>query len=373
MLLQCKKCSLFFRSFAKVRHHKQGTLGEQCAGEEKKNVFKAPEEEPVDDGNNPWSYNNKPKEPEVPVKQEEDNSSSETGKQEQESDSDNKSKENVVKTQVEQKSEETAKNESKLKVDDKTENGIKEEIGTEDSAADVKIKKEPLAPEVKVKEKPLDGGLPKIRKEAYADGIYKAAPVVLDSDSDEFEPESDESAPSDDDVESHLGLSRRINYKVKARKRKKVLPTNATVMYMKNSAGQVVKKYAVPQKESTRWVPPHPWVPYRTQVTVEQVCQFLEMHDYPIVANEILKKKWEDKDVFEEYARPLFEKVNPDAHPLTLKTLIKAKWFEMMNTPEDNGDDTQKSEETKPQSIFPSKSTLVKPPLPKRIKVNWTL
>ena len=97
------------------------------------------------------------------------------------------------------------------------------------------------------------------------------------------------------------------------------------------------------------------------------------MHDYPIVANEILKKKWEDRDVFEKYARPLYETVNPDAHPLTLKTLVQAKWFEIMDTPEDIKDDTENSDETKSQSIFFSRRTLAKPPLPKRIELNWTV
>merc|ERR1712156_673200 len=97
-----------------------------------------------------------------------------------------------------------------------------------------------------------------------------------------------------------------------------VLPANATVMYMKNSAGQVVKKYAVPPKESTRWVPPHPWVPYTTQVNVEQCCQFLELKDYPIVVNEELKEQWKNKQVFDSYALPLLQLATPSAPPLTL-------------------------------------------------------
>jgi len=373
MLLQCKKCSLFFRSFKKIKHHKEGTLGEQCAGEEKKNVTETPKDDPVDDANNPWSYNNITKEPEEPVKQED---VKEEVKEEQNSSVDDLSNvENASDKDKSAVSDEDVAKSGDDKESIKTEEAVKKEPEIDQTAgSNEEIKKEPLDPEVKVKEEPADGSIPKIRKEAYADGIYRAAPRALDSDSDEFEPESDESAPSDDDVESHLGLSRRINYKVKARKRKKVLPANATVMYMKNSAGQVVKKYAVPPKESTRWVPPHPWVPYRTQVTVEQVCQFLEMSDYPIVANEVLKKKWEDYQAFDDYARPQFEKVNPDAHPLTLNTLIKAKWFEMMNTSEELKEEIKdENVETKQQSIFPTKNVVVKPPLPKRIKLNWTL
>jgi len=352
-----------------MRHHKAGTLGEQCAGEEKKNIIETPDV-PSDDANNPWSYNNitTPAVKESPVKVK------------QEKVEDLKSEEDTTEADEKSKSKESKIDENAEKVDGsdnddiKANDAIKKEANSAALASDVEIKKEPLdGGEVKIKEEILDGDLPvKTRKEAYADGIYKAAPIVIDSDSDEFEPESDESAPSDDDVESHLGLSRKLNFKPKAKKRKKVLPANATVMYMKNSAGQMVKKYST-QKESTRWVPPHPWVPYRTQVTVEQVCQFLEMNDYPIVANECLKKKFEDKQTFENYARPLFEKVNPDAHPLTLMTLIKAKWFELMNcdTSEEINDPKVDSKPQEP-SVFATRE-VVKPPVPKRIKLNWTL
>jgi len=355
-----------------MRLHKAGTLGDQCAGEEKKNIVDTPDV-PDDDTNNPWSYNNitpEVKESPVKVKQEkvEDLKSEEDTS---EADEKCKSEESKIDVNDENASEASGIEKDDIKANDVTK---KEPKSEDDVSSDVEIKKEPLDEgEVKIKEEPLDGDLPvKTRKLAYADGIYKAAPIVLDSDSDEFEPESDESAPSDDDVESHLGLTRRLNFKPKAKKRKKLTPANGTVMYMKNSAGQMVKKH-LPQKESTRWVPPHPWVPYRTQVTVEQVCQFLEMTDYPIVANEYLRKKFEDKQAFEDYARPLFEKVNPDAHPLTLMTLIKAKWFELMNyNTSEEVEDPKVESKSQVQSVFATKE-VVKPPLPKRIKLNWTL
>jgi len=357
-----------------MKHHKAGTLGEQCAGEEKKAVVEKAEDPVEDDSTNPWNYNLLPPTPLV-VKQEEVKSEEvkpEDGVKEGD-------EVNVDKTKDDNLAEDE-KNSPKVETDKKN---------------DIPIKTEPLDgdSEVKIKEEPLDGDIPFIKREPYADGIYKAAPIVLDSDSDEFEPESDESAPSDDDVETHLGLMRRNTYKVKAKKRKKVTAVNGTVIYIKNAAGQKVKKYSV-QKESTRWVPPHPWVPYRNQVTVEQVCQFLEMVDYPIAMNEVLKKKFEDKQVFDDYAMPLFKKVNPDAHPLTLMTLVKAKWFEVMNTvneevekdeskhvdqsdhltTEEKREELKEEEETKPtaSSQFATKIS-VKPPLPKKIRLNWTL
>lgn len=375
MILQCQKCNLFFRSFAKMKHHKAGTLGEQCAGEEKKAVIEKPEE-PVQDDSNPWNYNIIPA---TPVVVKEDVKSEEVNCVEGVKEG---GEVNVDKTIAKDDNLGDLKNPPKEETEEKN---------------DIKIKTEPLEAdsEVKIKEEPVDGDIPFLKREPYADGIYKAAPIVLDSDSDEFEPESDESAPSDDDVETHLGLMRRNTYKVKAKKRKKVTPANGTVIYIKNAAGQKVKKYAV-QKESTRWVPPHPWVPYRNQVTVEQVCQFLEMVDYPIAMNEALKKKFEDKQAFDDYAMPLFKKMNPDAHPLTLMTLVKAKWFEVMNTvneevekdetehivqsenliTEEKMEELKQEVETKPatptSSQFATKIS-VKPPLQKKIRLNWTL
>merc|ERR1719318_889237 len=124
-----------------MKHHKAGTLGEQCAGEEKKAVVEKAEDPVEDDSTNPWNYNLLPP---TPLVTKEDNLA------------------------------EDEKNSPKVETDKKN---------------DIPIKTEPLDgdSEVKIKEEPLDGDIPFIKREPYADGIYKAAPIVLDSDSDEFE------------------------------------------------------------------------------------------------------------------------------------------------------------------------------------------
>ena len=71
MPLQCKKFSLFSRSFKNIKHHKEGTLGEKCVGNKNKNIIKTPNDESVDDTNNPFSSDNITKESEEPVQQEE--------------------------------------------------------------------------------------------------------------------------------------------------------------------------------------------------------------------------------------------------------------------------------------------------------------
>jgi len=358
-----------------MRHHKAGTLGEQCAGEEKKVVEKPAD--PTEDVPNPWGYNLAP--PPIPVKLETEVKTEEV-------------KEEKPENGAEKSEQKTESGDRPDEINDKE--ALRTEVDDEKKVSDlVKVKEEPLDLEgdVKIKQEPIDGEIPSTKREPYADGIYKAAPIVLDSDSDEFEPESDESAPSDDDVETHLGMLRRNPFKEKAKKRKrrKAVPANATVLYIKNAAGQKIKKYST-QKESNRWVPPHPWVPYKNQVTVEQVCQFLEMVDYPIAMNEVLKEKFKDKQAFDDYARPLFQKVNPNAHPLTLMTLIKAKWFEVMNTytekekdesshteekERDESSHTEEKEKVLTIQVEPNpyKVSEVKRPVLKKIKLNWTL
>lgn len=374
--LQCVKCSKYFRSFAKIKAHKAGTLGEGCSGEEKKPIIKVPE--PVDDATNPWSYNLSV--PEIPSQPANIESDGDCPKENDISNDSSESKDDSLDVDEEKKLDtvsdivgEEKKLDDAVRDTETVSSNIKEEIKDvkEMVVQSVKIKEEPKdIDDIKIKEEPLDADAMSIKKELYADGIYKAAPIVLDSDSDEFEPESDESAPSDDDVETHLGLMRKnLNTdKPRKRKRKKVIPENATVIYMRNSAGVMVKKYNV-HKESTRWVPPHPWVPYKTQVTVEQVCQYLEMVDYPIVMNEDLKKRFQDKQVFEDFATPLFRKVNPDAHPLTLKTLVKAKWFEVMNT---NTEESKEENEDLNLNVDVKPSSNERKPILKKIKLNWT-
>ena len=124
-------------------------------------------------------------------------------------------------------------------------------------------------------------------------------------------------------------------------------------------------------------------------MTVEQCCQYLELTDYPIVVNEDLKEKFKDKKVFDDYALPLLKSANPTAHPLTLSTLMRAKWFEVMNTEtaDENAEnnqldgadntnndgenkDTEESEATKPVTYTRQNLNSAKP-IVKNIKLNF--
>ena len=54
--------------------------------------------------------------------------------------------------------------------------------------------------------------------------------------------------------------------------------------------------------------------------------------DCHIEVTKALQNTFEDLNYFENSVKKSYKLTNPDAHPLVLSTLIKAKWFEVMNT-----------------------------------------
>jgi len=166
-------------------------------------------------------------------------------------------------------------------------------------------------------------------------GVYRPAPVVDDESDDEYEDISDDSAPDDDDVEAVLGLMRKRTFKPKKKKliNKEMLSTKA--VYLTLASGQRVKKYTF-QKEQQKFTPSKPWIPYRSQVSVAQVCKYLEMKDVTILSTPALRHKCKDRTFFDSIARPLLRRANPDSHPLVLDTLVRAKWFEVMNVEDES-------------------------------------
>ena len=123
-------------------------------------------------------------------------------------------------------------------------------------------------------------------------------------------------------------------------------------------------------------------------MTVEQVCKFLELRDYPIPASKTIQERFMEFETFENYAKPFFRRMNPKAHPLVLSTLIKAKWFEIMNTlvddpsekeKEENATetmDTEQSDQIKTESkieIHQQEKPNLTLPKPKRIKLNFAI
>ena len=242
MILQCMKCDLFFRSFSRIKYHK----ALQCAGEirEKEEVK---EEADRDNEDNPWSYNLEPLN--VALKRESQSESSKV--------------DDVISPTTKSETDTAIKTE-KNNGDDKNITNAPENNEVKNNDNEVKVKAEPL--DVSIREEGDDAG--SMSRDPYAGGIYRQGTVVIDSDS-EYEAESDDSAPEEDDIEAHLGMLTKWNphkAETRSRKRKRAIPENAKVVFMVSASGQQVKKIKLTQKESTRWVPPHPWVPYTTQV-----------------------------------------------------------------------------------------------------------
>jgi len=289
MLLQCMKCDLYFRSFSRIKYHK----ALQCAGEVREEIV--PKDDVTNLGDdNPWSYN---LEPLKSVLKEENEIkpalSSDSTLPVSIGGSD------TIKEELKEESKEEIKKEILDNLNDVNETKVNEDKETKDLKAKVKneigIKKEfiesmdndPDNPaELKAEDvKDEDGehvekeDVKPIKKDPYADGVYRPAPILVDSDS-EYEAESDDSAPEDDDIETHLGMLTKWNPHKKdqprIRKRKREIPADAKVVFMVTASGQQVKKIKLTNKESQRWVPPHPWVPYPHQVGVrEHVLVFL--------------------------------------------------------------------------------------------------
>ena len=59
-------------------------------------------------------------------------------------------------------------------------------------------------------------------------------------------------------------------------------------------------------------------------------CKYLGLKDYPVPVNEFNKRFFENRENFEAYFLPLVASVNQGAHPLSIETLVKAKWLEVL-------------------------------------------
>ena len=202
MLLQCVKCSLFFRTFPKIKAHKdQGTCADKPKIEVKAEPVEHVENEVVD----------------TTAAASADEAAAEPSENEPA----------IKKEIVEPKEESDSKNPWSY-------NEIKEELD-ELTNKDSKegVKDEPLDEKPVFAYKPLDG-----------QDVYVPAPVVtLDDSDDEFEAESDESAPEEDDVETILGLARKRTFKTKIKKRKR-LEAEGKIVFVDVGSGQRRMKFS---------------------------------------------------------------------------------------------------------------------------------
>lgn len=65
------------------------------------------------------------------------------------------------------------------------------------------------------------------------------------------------------------------------------------------------------------------------QVSVEQICFFLGLVEYPVVISPLFITNYAKFEDFETYYKPLVSNVNPGAFSRALDSLVAAKWHEI--------------------------------------------
>jgi len=73
-----------------------------------------------------------------------------------------------------------------------------------------------------------------------------------------------------------------------------------------------------------------PGVAGKNQISVSLACKYLGLKDYPVPINENNRKFFEIQSNFEDYYLPLVASVNKGANALSIQTLVRAKWFEVL-------------------------------------------
>jgi len=115
-----------------------------------------------------------------------------------------------------------------------------------------------------------------------------------------------------------------------ARRRDISLPVRKVQDVTRNGPKKVLKK-VLKSKPMTKKTS-HGSNVGKHQITVSMACRFLGLKDYPVPINEFNKQFFEVQSVFEAYFLPLAASVNMGANPLSIKTLVKAKWAEVQKS-----------------------------------------
>ena len=66
------------------------------------------------------------------------------------------------------------------------------------------------------------------------------------------------------------------------------------------------------------------------RITAREISQYFKLNEFPLAVSERSREVWADRGKFERFYLPLVATVNPASDPLVLKTLVQAKWMEMI-------------------------------------------
>ena len=120
------------------------------------------------------------------------------------------------------------------------------------------------------------------------------------------------------------------NENSQARRRDVSFPIRRGREASKSILRKVVKKVDLKPKPVRKKKVINPNYSAKHLITVSMACKFLGLKDYPVPVNEFNKQFFENREYFEAYFLPLVASVNQGAHPLSIKTLVKAKWLEVL-------------------------------------------
>ena len=68
----------------------------------------------------------------------------------------------------------------------------------------------------------------------------------------------------------------------------------------------------------------------RFSITAQEVARYFQLNEFPMAVTERSRKVWAQLDKFEKFYLPLVATVNPASDPLVLRTLVQAKWMEIL-------------------------------------------
>ena len=65
-------------------------------------------------------------------------------------------------------------------------------------------------------------------------------------------------------------------------------------------------------------------------ISVQEVARYFHLNEFPVAVTERSREVWAELDKFEKFYLPLVATVNPASDPLVLRTLVQAKWMEIV-------------------------------------------
>ena len=114
--------------------------------------------------------------------------------------------------------------------------------------------------------------------------------------------------------EMRRALERKSVGEVSARERQALRPESGRIVKKKNES------FTSPRPCSGKF-----------SITVGQLCRYFSMNEVPVPVTEKSRMRWTELDKFEKFYLPLVATVNPNTDPCQLKTLVRAKWNEIIS------------------------------------------